>query len=52
MKKMLVKTENILWGDCSGITGDCSGLRGDLDKCEISDEDRKNGISINDLVKS
>ena len=39
-----------LSGDCSGLRGDCTGLRGDLDECDITDEDRKKGIDIAELV--
>ena len=38
-------------GYVSGITGDVSGIRGDVDDCELTEEDRKNGIDINDLIK-
>lgn len=37
-------------GDVSGITGDVSGLRGDVDACEITAEERTNGVSISYLV--
>ena len=40
-----------LRGDCSGLCGDCSGLRGDIDVCEITEEERKKGINIRDLVE-
>lgn len=40
-----------LSGDCSGLSGDCSGLRGNLDDCELTDEDRENGIDLADLVE-
>ncbi len=39
-----------LRGNCTGLSGDCSGLRGDLDECDITDEDRKKGIDIAELV--
>ena len=39
-----------LRGDCSGLRGNCSGLRGNLDECDITDEDRKKGIDIAELV--
>jgi hypothetical protein len=39
-----------LRGDCTGLYGDCTGLRGDLDKCEITAEDRKKGIDIQELI--
>ena len=40
-----------LYGDCSGLYGDCSWLSGDLDQCEITEQERKNGVSLSDLVK-
>ena len=54
-----------LWGDCSGLSGNCSGLsgdctglsgnctdlRGDLNDCEISDDDRINGLDISSLCQ-
>ena len=39
-----------VWGDLSGVRGDLSGVRGDIDDCELTDEDRKNGINIENLV--
>ena len=39
-----------LRGNCTGLRGDCSGLRGDLYECDITDEDRKKGIDIAELV--
>ena len=39
-----------LRGNCSGLNGDCTGLRGDLYECDITDEDRKKGIDIAELV--
>ena len=39
-----------LYGNCTGLRGDCTGLRGDLDECDITDEDRKKGIDIAELV--
>ena len=35
----------------AGLRGDLSGLRGDIDECEISGEDRENGVRIADLVE-
>ena len=40
-----------LWGDCSGLSGDCSGLWGNLDACEITDDERKTGVKIKDLIE-
>ena len=39
-----------LYGDCTGLYGNCSGLYGDLYECDITDEDRKKGIDIAELV--
>ena len=38
-------------GDLSGISGDLLGVRGDLDECEITQEDRKRGIDVEDLIE-
>ena len=40
-----------IWGDCSGIWGNCTGLRGDLDDCQITVEERSQGVEISTLVK-
>ena len=32
------------------MRGDLSGVWGDIDDCELTDEDRKNGINIENLV--
>ena len=32
------------------MIGNCTGLRGDLYECDITDEDRKKGIDIAELV--
>ena len=39
-----------LRGDVSGLRGNVSGIRGDVDDCSITDEERKNGIDVKDLV--
>ena len=39
-----------LYGNCTGLYGNCSGLYGDLYECDITDEDRKKGIDIAELV--
>ena len=57
MKRNLIKKQELtgwhdgLYGDCSGLRGDCTGLSGDLDKCDITADDRKNGINIKDLIR-
>ena len=40
-----------LSGNITKIYGDCTGITGDLDECEITEEDRKKGINIKDLIK-
>ncbi|MFW6246881.1 MAG: hypothetical protein ACOC22_01755, partial [bacterium] len=40
-----------LYGNCTGLRGNCSDLRGDIDSCEISEEERKKGIDIKDLIE-
>ena len=37
-------------GNVSYISGNVSDISGNLNDCEITDEDRKKGIDINDLV--
>ena len=39
-----------LYGDISGLYGDISGLSGNISDCDLSDEDRTNGVCINDLI--
>ena len=41
-----------LHGVCTGLYGDCTGLQGDIDKCELTKENHKYLIDINDLVKN
>ncbi len=40
-----------LSGDCTELRGYCTGLSGDLDECEITDEERSNGVNIRDLIE-
>lgn len=39
-----------LTGDVTGIEGDATALRGNLDLCQITDQERQNGIDIKDLI--
>ena len=39
-----------IWGYVSGIRGDVSGIRGDVDLSELTDEERSDGININNLI--
>ena len=59
MLKKLKKEKKQYWGDLSWVSGDLSevrgnlsGVRGDLDECQITGEDRKNGIDIEDLINN
>ena len=45
MLKKLKKEKKQYWGDLTGV-------RGNLDECQITDEDRKNGIDIEDLINN
>ena len=38
-------------GDLTHICGDLTFVFGDLDACEITQEDRKRGVQIDELVK-
>ena len=40
-----------LCGDCSGLRGDCSGLCGDLAQAALTDDERKIGVAIQNLIK-
>ena len=37
-------------GNLSGVRGDLSDVRGDLSACEITSDERKNGIDIETLI--
>jgi len=50
VKKALTKIKEKYRGDLSGVRGNLFGVRGNLDECEITDDERRNGININDLV--
>jgi hypothetical protein len=39
------------YGNASGIKGDVSGIEGNLDECDITDEERKNGVLITELIR-
>lgn len=39
-------------GDVSGICGDVTDICGDVDDCELSYEERAEGINIKDLVNN
>lgn len=38
-------------GNVTGISGDVSGISGNVDDCELTAEDRKKGVDIQELVK-
>jgi hypothetical protein len=39
-----------LTGDVSNLTGNVSNLTGNVDDAEISEEDRKKGVDVSDLI--
>jgi hypothetical protein len=48
---------SLLWGDCTGLRGDCTGMYGEctglsgyFNRCEITEEDRRKGVNIEDLI--
>ena len=41
---------NGIEGDVSGIRGDVSGIEGNVASCEITEEERKRGIDIKELI--
>lgn len=43
---------NHLRGNCSGLRGDCTDLIGDLDSCDLTTEDRMDGVNILHLINS
>ena len=38
-------------GNLSDVSGNLSGVWGDIDDCKITDEERANGIVIEDLIQ-
>ena len=38
-------------GDLSGISGNLTGISGDLSGCQLTNDERKNGIDISELVE-
>ena len=40
-----------LCGNCTGVFGECTNITGNLDTCDITEEDRKDGVFITDLVQ-
>ena len=43
---------NGISGDLSGISGDLSEIRGDLDTAEITEVERRNGVTVEELIMS
>jgi hypothetical protein len=37
-------------GDLTGVRGDFSGVRGDLSDCGLTDNDRRRGVNVEDLI--
>jgi len=38
-------------GNLTGISGDLTDISGDINDCQITDEERKAGINIEDLME-
>ena len=41
-----------LRGDVSGVFGDATNVKGNLDECKLTDEERKKGVDIKELIKN
>jgi len=39
-----------IYGDVTGLKGDVTGLTGNIDGCELTEDDRKQGIDITELI--
>jgi len=39
-----------LSGNCSGLWGDCSGLWGDCSECNLTEQEKLDGVNIQSLV--
>lgn len=50
MNNKMIGDASGLVGDCTGISGYCTGIFGDIDICNITDDERKFGVNINDLI--
>lgn len=37
-------------GDLTDISGDLTDITGNIDDCEITDEDRKHGVTVKELL--
>ena len=59
MKKCLTRTDQCvyyyvngdrIYGVPDGITGNLTGIWGDIDDAGLTDDDRKRGVSVDDLL--
>ncbi len=41
---------NDVSGDLTGVYGDLNGVSGNLNDAEITDDERKNGVRVSDLI--
>lgn len=48
--KKVTGQNNNMSGDCSGLRGNCSDLYGNIGDCKITEEERKKGVNIKDLI--
>jgi hypothetical protein len=37
-------------GNVTGISGNVTGISGNVDECELTSDNRKKGVKINDLI--
>jgi hypothetical protein len=51
MVGVLVGLHDSIRGDTSELRGDVSGISGDVDACEITPEERAEGVDVSSLVR-
>ena len=39
-----------LWGNCSRLSGNCSGLSGNCSECNLTEQEKLDGVNIQSLV--
>jgi len=40
-----------IWGDVTGIEGNVTGIEGDVDAAELTDDERRDGVNILQLLE-
>jgi len=50
MKPKLTRKKMAYYGDLTYISGDLTDISGDVDECDLTDDDRRSGVNIEDLI--